>query len=1572
MDAQNAAGSDKSKPVAAAEKRPGNHQPDESHESNSKPTKNVDDSIKSPPHLSKDVKPSVIVSRAPPVADDAPVDRDSDAETIVLPGKDGHSPSKARKVKHEDRSDGEPPVLPVPLVPRKNRDASASRDGDKEKTANPARLSETASSLGLKKKRLHDQSARSKDGSSGLSSAPASPPHHRRRSGGHSDSDTGADRRKSPKLSLKDRAKSIDRIPHKRKASRADSDDEAENRKVRRQRISDHNTIEARARLPKEPKSSSSSRREHDGHSGSRTRSVSPHHPRAHRRSVSTQLPANSSNGLSYKKKRLPPPLQSTDYHSDESSASGSPHPRSSKLRNLSTPATAESNMSPAKIAPHKKHLDAHGQTFLARACARGEYDLAKQRLGERPEDLNVADYAGNTPLQIAAINGYEDIVKLLIDAGCNLDCVNYDKDTPLLDAVDNGHLGVVKLLLNAGVNPRKANLSGEEPLDRVSDDLENADDFRAALNEAKSRQGERRRTSEDHHPTDQFDSRSSHGPDSPRRSPAPSASNASGRRAGTVRANKTSNHLLYMSLDDKTLRQAAGKGDEETVTRILQVKDGCDDSEAMVAAARGGHEVVIQLLLALGGANPDPAPVSSMPPEFATPMLAAIGQENIKVVRLLLDQGNFDPTRRFKGETYHEIARRRQGTNWKDEEHMLKESYDAYRKSHRDISKTKSPGRREREKEREKDRDREQDRETKRQGRNELKDEARAHKRNLSSPSRDPEKRKKLSSGRTITSPKEKRRADSFHEDQISPKRGPGRPRKEDRLPTIAVSDREASPALSQKQAAKAAKRAESDVAAMSSEGEAAKPRRKLVSKGELRGEREKNRRASMVSTTSSLKDPSSPRDPTKLDDHPEKPKGEPLSEKYHDRTKALKRDESRDRLSVSGDNSSKRHRSSVTPPHSSTGDKDEGEAPVKRRRLDVEGKERRPKSTASPDDPHRAPRDGPPRSKSSLRDYDDSDRRPTKAKADVDGHRRESGKSSNSDKSSIHVKSEDFDIEMPDASDVKDTVEAEPRIKKERDDEKRRLEEKERRREEKRQEERKRREAEAEETRKKEEARQREREAEEKKREAEQKKHEAEQKQREREAEEKRLKEEEAARHREEQERKRKAELEKKRQEEEERQRREAEEKKQREREEEERRLREEEEKKKRREEEETKRKEEEARKQREEKERLRKERIEREAAEEAKRVREEEERQEHERKERLEREELERKRAAKEAEQRRILEEQERVRVAKLPPLLRWLDACPNPKTSEYAAKFKHMQGVRFDTIQPQANGTANGREQWVLNTHVALLLGEKDLSLSKYAAWEHVSVSDLAKKVIWRLESDWYALLKENFYELGTGLSDYYGEGEDPFKMSFRSKEKLRGEAREKFLKMDMFFVKVSDLMSIAQDVPHLRDLKMSVEYRELPDNEGQLYGWQVPQKWKQDPDADRFLGFAPRNKYYINGVMVEEQMPGLSATSSTPFPEKRVPRKGLQQVFPGDPDYARVCKEQGLDFLLNGTKTPTMPNGGHWSPRSQSNATEAMVETVNDTQPAASATAPVLPEPRLVPNGVNGVSAPSTN
>lgn len=1095
--------------------------------------------------------------------------------------------------------------------------------------------------------------ARSKDGSSGLSSAPASPPrdgrglHRRRRSNASphrsSDSEVAANRVSSGK-STNDRLKSGDRLPSaKRKAPRTDSDDEDDHhRKARRQRTTSI--------------SNEASRPQRERFSESRNRSHSPP-TRLHRRSASTQLVNSSSGGLSQKKRRLPPPLHATDQHSDDSDRSGSPLPRSSKLRSLATPAAADANVSPAKIMPPKKHLDAHGQTFLARACARGEYDAVKKRLGERPEDINVADYAGNTPLQIAAINGCEDIVKLLIDAGCNMDCVNYDKDTPLLDAVDNGHFGVVKLLLDAGVNPRKANVSGQEPIDRITDETEHADEIRTLLLDARKRAGERRRTSEDRHShPDSHDARDSHAPDSPRHSPAMTLAGHTGRRSGTGRATKTRNDLLYMPLDDKTLRQAAGRGDEETVARILQVKEGCNDPECMVAAARGGHDLVIQLLLGLGSANPDPGPVPSLQPEFATPILAAIGQENIKVVELLLEQGGFDPTRRFKGETYYEIARKRQGTNWKEEENLLKNAYDEYKRTHKDVARTgKSPGRREREREREEKRVRRE--ETSR-------DESRAHKRNMSSPTRENEGRKKPAPQR-ITSPKERRRLE------------PGRHAKEDRTSSTHTSDRETSPAVSQK--ASKAKNRDAD-AAVSSDGEALKPRRKLVSKGELRGEREKHRRSSMASNAS-LKEPSSPQEPRTEDAAADKPK---MSEKYHDRTKALKREESKDPAANGNDGQAKRYRSSVTPDGHNHGDKDDA-IPQKRRRLDADGQEKRSRPPSSPESRHaklNASRDGSKvsgkASRKSIEDEANKDVKDSHHKRETT--RKDSARPSASE-TSVRVKSEDDDVQMPDVE-TSEASSSEPPDKK------------------------KRRELAQQEEAKKELDRQH---TEAKRLVDERKRAEARQEEERKrvEAEESKLREEEELKGRKLAEKARLEQEEQERVEEEKRRKKKEEEEEEERRKQEEERIREEEEKK----------QQEAERKKVEEEERVRREQLEREAADAIRRKREEDQRKERERRERVAREEIERKRAAREAEQRRVREEQEKARLDKLPPLMRWLDLHPNPKARVVAERFRQVQGCRYDTIDPTTNGTAEGREEWVLNTAVALLLGEKDLTLSR---------------------------------------------------------------------------------------------------------------------------------------------------------------------------------------------------------------------------------------------------------------
>ncbi|KAI1766378.1 hypothetical protein GGR53DRAFT_486539 [Hypoxylon sp. FL1150] len=281
---------------------------------------------------------------------------------------------------------------------------------------------------------------------------------------------------------------------------------------------------------------------------------------------------------------------------------------------------------------------------------------------------------------------------------------------------------------------------------------------------------------------------------------------------------------------------------------------------------------------------------------------------------------------------------------------------------------------------------------------------------------------------------------------------------------------------------------------------------------------------------------------------------------------------------------------------------------------------------------------------------------------------------------------------------------------------------------------------------------------------------------------------------------------------------------------------------------------------------------------------------------------------------------------MRLAKLPPLLRWLDGCPDPKQRGLAELFSKALGVRYDTIDPSATGKAEGREQWLLNTQVALLLGDKDTSLSRYTSWERKPVSTIAKNIIWRHEAGRYALIQEPLYPLGEQLPDYYGC--DPHKIRSKRLNYLRSEAWKRFSETDMFFVKQSDFLHIVPTVPHLRNVKLSICYCELPEQESALNNWSTPGKWKQDPDALSYGGFAPRSKHYINGELVGEDRPTPYRMSKTPFPEPRVPRRGgLIAVQPDEPDYAQICADQGLTHLLSDQQKQTVLNGAHLTPRS---------------------------------------------
>lgn len=911
----------------------------------------------SPPAMAKDVVMDLDPSNASP--EDPGVKSDSEAETIVLSGKDGHSPSKIRKsIKHEDKSDGEE----ISNAP----DAGSADGGEaanKVELENGNESATATSTLGKRKRAKHGYNkddAAHLGNSSGLSSVPTSPVATTRSSlskPAASDSDISrSPSPSSPRSTVRDEAKSVDRGLPRRRQYASGSGDEGETRRFGRQRSSGADHKQGRERDSR----GSLSKQNPDSHSRKRTRSISPP-TRSHRRSISTQLPSKSPHGLSHKKKRVPAPLQSTEYQSDESSASGSSsHPRSSRLRNLAAPITGESTISPAKMAPHKKHVNSSGQTLVARACASGKLEMAKQRLEERPDDLNEGDHAMNTPLHFASIDGHAHIVKLLLDSGCVVDPINMARDTPLHDAIDNGHADVVKLLLDAGANPRKANGKGEDPYDLV-DDLHGksvAAEMREAITAAKQRSSERR-SSEDEQMHD-MDGRMSHPKESPRQTPpAHETQFNTSRRNATTRAIKTSDRILYQPLTLSELRKAAGSNDVDSVIRILDVhSNNLDDPKSLIIAAKAGHHEVINFMFAMGSFNPDPDPLENMPAESATPILAAIGRENLQVIELLLNQSNFDPTRLVKGETYYEIAKKRGGHVWKEEEAVLRKAFETYRELHKSSpKKPRSPGLR---------RDgRDADRDARRTPRRDEQQSSRSHKRTTSSPKiKEPEPSKS-----------QHRSTASMSQSKDS-KRGPGRPRKDENATSEALSDRESTPLGPPKQKSQA-RRSESDIAVASENETTAKPRRKLVSGKEFRGEREleKQRRASIASNTSgvSVKDrregegkadrlarnasPSVPRI-SKSSNHNDQ---DLTSEKPHsdkDRPRSIKRDDSKDRLTaIRGESPVKRPRKSATPPRSSmqevSGGYESGEIPQKRRKLEGDTKTGRRGDSASSSSP-------------------------------------------------------------------------------------------------------------------------------------------------------------------------------------------------------------------------------------------------------------------------------------------------------------------------------------------------------------------------------------------------------------------------------------------------------------------------------------------------------------------------------------------------------------------------------------------------------------------------------------------
>ena len=812
------------------------------------------------------------------------VDRsDSEAETVVLDGKQeaSHLPT-GKPIKNEDKTDSD-----APHHPRTNGFHSVS-DNEGKTDNGIARPS-------LKRKRTsQDKTIQENPPSSNLSSTVSSP-----RSPAHSSHRSSSMSGQSPSSPAMDEGVKQQHLPlRKRKLARVSDD---QDRKKRGK--SDPNSVAGNRKERRGTRNASH-------HQISRHRSESP--PRRRKRALSTQSADLSEK---HKRKKIPPPLVVDRQHKISEDTHGDSDDSSSihSHRHLQKVASADlSVMSPAKLSS-KKNRDRNGRTLLARACAM-EINEAKKWLKERPQDIDIPDNAGNTPLQIASLEGLADVVQLLLDAGCDTNCKNIDMETPLIDAVENGHLEVVQLLLNAGLDPRQSNAKGEEPLDLVNTDKDDYDEIRAALVAAKE-SNTPRRPSEDHSVHNRDNDQSSHGASaaSPTdgqagRSPPPMGL---GARRRTARSQQTQDSLLWVNPTPAKLREACGKGDLSVVDYILRMRPEVG-TDAVIAAARGGHDVVLEILFAIGHLEHDPDPVESsdFAPGRNTPMLASIGRGHIPVIKLLVSQRGFNPTRRiFRGLTYHELAKERQGSNWEAEYAILKEAHDDFKINGGRRSNHGSPRK---------------VRTKKPEGRRPTSDLS-------TSPSSSNKRQLSLASVRTAPEP-EINREHSLKAPSNKHLRIP-----EEVKDSAILSDRD-SDANGRPEPKPKAARSVSDAGLLSSKTDTAKPRRKLLSRNDMKSNQAIKRRASNGPKTTTHEQ--QPRQSGDLDTSSGAGKKKREVSETPIPLPKVRKDSSKDLHSSQADPGKKRPRLSTSPQLRGAGDEEATGAPEKKKKRRVDSK--------------------------------------------------------------------------------------------------------------------------------------------------------------------------------------------------------------------------------------------------------------------------------------------------------------------------------------------------------------------------------------------------------------------------------------------------------------------------------------------------------------------------------------------------------------------------------------------------------------------------------------------------------
>lgn len=128
-------------------------------------------------------------------------------------------------------------------------------------------------------------------------------------------------------------------------------------------------------------------------------------------------------------------------------------------------------NQPGSRVASYKGY---DGDTALHIVTRKRELDWVGFLLN-KGADPNAFDSKGDTPLTIAAGNGFEEAAALMLRSGAKVDAGNRRGETALTIAVQQRQQRMVELLLRAGANPDKADhVTGYTPRDYAKRDTRN------------------------------------------------------------------------------------------------------------------------------------------------------------------------------------------------------------------------------------------------------------------------------------------------------------------------------------------------------------------------------------------------------------------------------------------------------------------------------------------------------------------------------------------------------------------------------------------------------------------------------------------------------------------------------------------------------------------------------------------------------------------------------------------------------------------------------------------------------------------------------------------------------------------------------------------------------------------------------------------------------------------------------------------------------------------------------------------------------------------------------------------